>query len=130
MPIGTVPIYQALERSTAKAEDLTWEIFRDTLIEQAEQGVDYFTIHARRAAALRADDGETHDRHVARRFHPRQNGAWHTIKRTLPTRTLEEICEIMKAYDVAFSLGDGSAARFDCRRQRRGQFAELETSAS
>ena len=70
VPIGTVPIYQALEKVDGKAEDLTWEMFRDTLIEQAEQGVDYFTIHAGVRLALHSDDRETHDRHrVARRFH-------------------------------------------------------------
>ena len=69
VPIGTVPIYQALEKVDGKAEDLTWEIFRDTLIEQAEQGVDYFHDPRRRAAALHPDDREAHDRHrVARRL--------------------------------------------------------------
>ena len=73
VPIGTVPIYQALEKVGGKAEDLTWEIFRDTLIEQAEQGVDYFTIHAGVRLRLRADDGQAHDRHrVARRIDPCQ----------------------------------------------------------
>ena len=69
VPIGTVPIYQALEKVDGKAEDLTWEIFRDTLIEQAEQGVDYFTIHAGVLLPLRAADREAHDRHrLARRL--------------------------------------------------------------
>ena len=69
VPIGTVPIYQALEKVNGIAEDLTWEVFRDTLLEQAEQGVDYFTIHAGGAAALRADDRETPDRYrLSRRF--------------------------------------------------------------
>jgi phosphomethylpyrimidine synthase len=107
MPIGTVPIYQALEKVNGKAEDLTWEMFRDTLIEQAEQGVDYFTIHAGvllRYVPLTAD---------------RVTGIvsrggsimakWclaHHQENFLYTH-FEEICEIMKAYDVSFSLGDG-----------------------
>jgi phosphomethylpyrimidine synthase len=70
VPIGTVPIYQALEKVGGVAEDLTWEIFRDTLIEQAEQGVDYFTVHAGRAPGLHPPHGPAHDRHrLARRLH-------------------------------------------------------------
>jgi phosphomethylpyrimidine synthase len=120
VPIGTVPIYQALEKVNGKAEDLTWEIFRDTLIEQAEQGVDYFTIHAG----------------VLLRYVPLTAGRltgivsrggsimakWclaHHRESFLYTH-FEEICEIMKAYDVAFSLGDGLASGVDLRCQRRG----------
>jgi phosphomethylpyrimidine synthase len=107
VPIGTVPIYQALEKVDGKAEDLTWEIFRDTLIEQAEQGVDYFTIHAgvllryipmtaKRMTGIVSRGGSI-------------MAKWclaHHRESFLYTR-FEEICEIMKAYDVAFSLGDG-----------------------
>jgi phosphomethylpyrimidine synthase len=107
VPIGTVPIYQALEKVDGKAEDLTWEIYRDTLIEQAEQGVDYFTIHAgvllryipltaKRMTGIVSRGGSI-------------MAKWclaHHKESFLYTR-FEEICEIMKAYDVAFSLGDG-----------------------
>ncbi len=107
VPIGTVPIYQALEKVNGKAEDLTWEIFRDTLIEQAEQGVDYFTIHA--GVLLR------HVPLTAKRMTGivSRGGSimakWclaHHKENFLYTH-FEEICEIMKAYDVSFSLGDG-----------------------
>ena len=107
VPIGTVPIYQALEKVDGKAEDLTWEMYRDTLIEQAEQGVDYFTIHAgvllryipltaKRMTGIVSRGGSI-------------MAKWclaHHKESFLYTR-FEEICEIMKAYDVAFSLGDG-----------------------
>ncbi|HTL77499.1 MAG TPA: phosphomethylpyrimidine synthase ThiC [Casimicrobiaceae bacterium] len=107
VPIGTVPIYQALEKVDGKAEDLTWEIYRDTLVEQAEQGVDYFTIHAgvllryipltaKRMTGIVSRGGSI-------------MAKWclaHHRESFLYTR-FEEICEIMKAYDVAFSLGDG-----------------------
>ena len=102
VPIGTVPIYQALEKVNGKAEDLTWEIFRDTLIEQAEQGVDYFTIHAgvllryvpltakRLQELFLAEDALW------------RNGVCHITKKIFLYTHFEEICEIMKAYDVAF----------------------------
>ena len=127
MPIGTVPIYQALEKVDGRPEELTWEIFRDTLIEQAEQGVDYFTIHAGvllRYVPLTAD---------------RVTGIvsrggsimakWclaHHEENFLYTR-FEDICEIMKAYDVAFSLGDGLRPGSIADANDRAQFAELET---
>jgi phosphomethylpyrimidine synthase len=127
MPIGTVPIYQALEKVNGKAEDLNWEIFRDTLIEQAEQGVDYFTIHAGvllRYVPLTAD---------------RVTGIvsrggsimakWclaHHQENFLYTH-FEEICEIMKAYDVAFSLGDGLRPGSLADANDAAQFGELET---
>ena len=120
VPIGTVPIYQALEKVGGKAEELTWELFRDTLIEQAEQGVDYFTIHAGRAAALRSADRESHHRHrFARRLDPGEVVPLASPARTFSTTHFEEICEIMKAYDVSFSLGDGLAPGLHRRRQRR-----------
>ncbi|MDE2560615.1 MAG: phosphomethylpyrimidine synthase ThiC, partial [Sphingomonadales bacterium] len=107
VPIGTVPIYQALEKVGGKAEDLTWEIYRDTLIEQAEQGVDYFTIHAgvrlqyvpltaNRMTGIVSRGGSIHAKWCL--AHHEENFAY---------THFEEICEIMKAYDVAFSLGDG-----------------------
>jgi phosphomethylpyrimidine synthase len=127
MPIGTVPIYQALEKVNGKSEDLTWEIMRDTLIEQAEQGVDYFTIHAGvllRYVPLTAD---------------RVTGIvsrggsilakWclaHHQENFLYTH-FEEICEIMKAYDVAFSLGDGLRPGCLADANDAAQFGELET---
>jgi phosphomethylpyrimidine synthase len=127
MPIGTVPIYQALEKVNGKAEDLTWEMFRDTLIEQAEQGVDYFTIHAGvllRYVPLTAD---------------RVTGIvsrggsimakWclaHHQENFLYTH-FEDICEIMKAYDVSFSLGDGLRPGSIADANDAAQFGELET---
>ncbi len=127
VPIGTVPIYQALEKVNGKAEDLTWELFRDTLIEQAEQGVDYFTIHAGvllRYVPLTAD---------------RVTGIvsrggsilakWclaHHQENFLYTH-FDEICEIMKAYDVSFSLGDGLRPGSLADANDDAQFGELET---
>jgi phosphomethylpyrimidine synthase len=127
MPIGTVPIYQALEKVDGKPEELTWEMFRDTLIEQAEQGVDYFTIHAGvllRYVPLTAD---------------RVTGIvsrggsimakWclaHHEENFLYTH-FAEICEIMKAYDVSFSLGDGLRPGSIADANDSAQFAELET---
>ncbi|HKE37092.1 MAG TPA: phosphomethylpyrimidine synthase ThiC, partial [Candidatus Baltobacteraceae bacterium] len=127
VPIGTVPIYQALEKVDGKAEELTWELFRDTLVEQAEQGVDYFTIHAG----------------VLLRYVPLTAGRitgivsrggsilakWclaHHQENFLYTH-FEEICEIMKTYDVAFSLGDGLRPGCTADANDAAQFAELET---
>jgi len=126
VPIGTVPIYQALEKVNGKAEDLSWEIFRDTLIEQAEQGVDYFTIHA--GVLLR------HIPLTAKRLTGivSRGGSimakWclaHHTENFLYTH-FADICEIMKAYDVAFSLGDGlrPGSIFDANDE--AQFGELE----
>ncbi len=127
VPIGTVPIYQALEKVDGKAEDLTWEIFRDTLIEQAEQGVDYFTIHAgvrlhhvpmtaKRMTGIVSRGGSI-------------MAKWclaHHTESFLYTH-FEEICEIMKAYDVSFSLGDGLRPGSIYDANDEAQFAELET---
>jgi phosphomethylpyrimidine synthase len=127
VPIGTVPIYQALEKVGGKAEDLSWEVFRDTLIEQAEQGVDYFTIHAgvllryipltaRRVTGIVSRGGSI----LAK---------WclaHHQENFLYTR-FEEICEIMQAYDVAFSLGDGLRPGSVADANDEAQFAELDT---
>ncbi len=127
VPIGTVPIYQALEKTGGKAEELTWEIFRDTLIEQAEQGVDYFTIHAGVLLRYVPLTAERRTGIVSR------GGSilaqWclaHHQENFLYTR-FEEICEIMKAYDVAFSLGDGLRPGCLADANDKAQFAELET---
>jgi phosphomethylpyrimidine synthase len=127
VPIGTVPIYQALEKVGGVAEDLTWEIYRDTLIEQAEQGVDYFTIHAgvrlpyipmtaKRVTGIVSRGGSI-------------MAKWclsHHKESFLYTR-FEEICEIMKAYDIAFSLGDGLRPGSIADANDEAQFAELAT---
>ncbi len=127
VPIGTVPIYQALEKVDGRPEELTWEIFRDTLIEQAEQGVDYFTIHAgvllryipltaRRVTGIVSRGGSI-------------MAKWclaHHEENFLYTH-FEEICEIMKAYDVAFSLGDGLRPGSIADANDEAQFAELRT---
>ena len=127
MPIGTVPIYQALEKVNGKAEDLTWEIFRDTLIEQAEQGVDYFTIHAGVRLKYVPMTAERVTGIVSR------GGSilakWclaHHEENFLYTH-FEDICEIMKAYDVSFSLGDGLRPGSLADANDAAQFSELET---
>jgi len=127
VPIGTVPIYQALEKVDGKAEELTWELFRDTLIEQAEQGVDYFTIHAgvrlpyipltaRRVTGIVSRGGSILAKWCL--AHHRENFLY---------THFEEICEIMRAYDVAFSLGDGLRPGSIADANDAAQFAELET---
>jgi phosphomethylpyrimidine synthase len=127
VPIGTVPIYQALEKVGGKAEDLTWEIYRDTLIEQAEQGVDYFTIHAGvrlhyipltadRVTGIVSRGGSIHAKWCLARHE--ENFAY---------THFEEICEIMTAYDVSFSLGDGLRPGSIADANDEAQFAELET---
>ncbi|MEC1261833.1 phosphomethylpyrimidine synthase ThiC [Bacillus swezeyi] len=127
VPVGTVPIYQALEKVNGVAEDLTWEVYRDTLIEQAEQGVDYFTIHAgvllryvpltaKRVTGIVSRGGAI-------------MAQWclaHHEESFLYTH-FEEICEIMKAYDIAFSLGDGLRPGSIADANDEAQFAELET---
>ncbi len=127
VPIGTVPIYQALEKVDGKAEDLTWEIFRDTLIEQAEQGVDYFTIHAgvrlayipltaKRVTGIVSRGGSIMAKWCL--AHHQENFLYTHFK---------EICEIMQAYDVSFSLGDGLRPGSIADANDAAQFAELET---
>jgi len=127
MPIGTVPIYQALEKVDGKAEDLTWEMFRDTLIEQAEQGVDYFTIHAgarlqyvpltaNRVTGIVSRGGSIMAKWCL--AHHQENFLY---------THFEEICEIMKAYDVSFSLGDGLRPGSLADANDAAQFGELET---
>ncbi|WP_263602073.1 phosphomethylpyrimidine synthase ThiC [Chryseobacterium sp. PET-29] len=127
VPIGTVPIYQALEKVKGIAEDLTWEIFKDTLIEQAEQGVSYFTIHAgvllryihltaKRVTGIVSRGGSIMAKWCL--FHHKENFLY---------THFEEICEIMKKYDVAFSLGDGLRPGSIADANDEAQFAELET---
>ncbi|MBB3331362.1 phosphomethylpyrimidine synthase [Halomonas campaniensis] len=127
VPIGTVPIYQALEKVNGVAEDLTWEVFRDTLIEQAEQGVDYFTIHAgvllryvpltaRRVTGIVSRGGSIMAKWCL--YHHRESFLYEHF---------EEICEICKRYDVAFSLGDGLRPGSVADANDAAQFAELET---
>jgi phosphomethylpyrimidine synthase len=127
VPIGTVPIYQALEKTDGRAEELTWEIYRDTLIEQAEQGVDYFTIHAgvllryipltaKRVTGIVSRGGSI-------------MAKWclaHHEESFLYTK-FDEICEIMKAYDISFSLGDGLRPGSTADANDEAQFAELDT---
>ncbi|MGG4555263.1 phosphomethylpyrimidine synthase ThiC [Paenibacillus humicus] len=127
VPVGTVPLYQALEKVGGKAEALSWEVYRDTLIEQAEQGVDYFTIHAgvllryipltaKRVTGIVSRGGSI-------------MAAWclaHHQENFLYTH-FEEICEIMKSYDIAFSLGDGLRPGSIADANDEAQFAELET---
>ena len=126
-PIGTVPMYQVLEKVNGVAEDLNWEVFRDTLIEQAEQGVDYFTIHA---GVLHDYVALTKDRVTGIVSRGGSIMAkWcmaHNTESFLYTH-FEDICEIMKAYDVAFSLGDGLRPGSIADANDRAQFAELET---
>lgn len=127
VPIGTVPIYQALEKVNGKAEDLSWEIFRDTLIEQAEQGVDYFTIHAgvllryvpltaKRVTGIVSRGGSIMAKWCL--AHHKENFLY---------THFEDICEIMKTYDVSFSLGDGLRPGSIADANDAAQFAELET---
>ena len=127
VPIGTVPIYQALEKVNGVAEDLTWELFRDTLIEQAEQGVDYFTIHAgvllryvpltaKRVTGIVSRGGSIMAKWCL--AHHKENFLY---------THFDEICEIMKAYDVSFSLGDGLRPGSIADANDEAQFGELET---
>lgn len=127
VPIGTVPIYQALEKVKGLPEDLTWEIFKDTLIEQAEQGVSYFTIHAgvllryihltaKRVTGIVSRGGSIMAKWCL--YHHKENFLY---------THFEEICEIMKKYDVAFSLGDGLRPGSIADANDEAQFAELET---
>jgi len=127
VPIGTVPIYQALEKVDGKAEELTWEVFRDTLVEQAEQGVDYFTIHAgvrlpyvpltaNRVTGIVSRGGSIMAKWCL--SHHRESFLY---------THFQDICEIMKAYDVAFSLGDGLRPGSIADANDEAQFAELQT---
>jgi len=127
VPIGTVPIYQALEKVNGKAEDLTWEIFRDTLIEQAEQGVDYFTIHAGVRLAYVPMTAKRMTGIVSRGGSIMAKWCLSHHKESFLYTKFEEICEIMKAYDVSFSLGDGLRPGSIYDANDEAQFAELKT---
>ncbi len=127
VPIGTVPIYQALEKVEGKAEDLTWEIFRDTLIEQAEQGVDYFTIHAGIRLAHIPLTANRVTGIVSRGGSIMAKWCLAHHQESFLYTHFEEICDIMKAYDVAFSLGDGLRPGSLADANDAAQFAELET---
>ncbi len=127
VPIGTVPIYQALEKVDGKAEDLTWEIFRDTLIEQAEQGVDYFTIHAGVLLRYVPLTANRLTGIVSRGGSIMAKWCLSHHKENFLYTHFEDICEIMKAYDVSFSLGDGLRPGCLADANDAAQFGELET---
>jgi phosphomethylpyrimidine synthase len=127
VPIGTVPIYQALEKVDGKAEELTWEIFRDTLIEQAEQGVDYFTIHAGVRLPYIPMTAKRMTGIVSRGGSIMAKWCLAHHKESFLYTRFEEICEIMKAYDVAFSLGDGLRPGSIYDANDEAQIAELKT---
>jgi len=127
VPIGTVPIYQALEKVNGKAEDLTWEIFKDTLIEQAEQGVDYFTIHAGVRLEYIPMTAKRMTGIVSRGGSIMAKWCLAHHKESFLYTHFEEICEIMKVYDVSFSLGDGLRPGSIYDANDEAQFAELKT---
>lgn len=127
VPIGTVPIYQALEKVGGVAEDLTWEIYRDTLIEQAEQGVDYFTVHAGVLLRYIPLTANRVTGIVSRGGSIMAKWCLSHHKESFLYTHFEEICDIMKSYDVAFSLGDGLRPGSIADANDRAQFAELET---
>ena len=127
VPIGTVPIYQALEKVNGKAEDLTWEIFRDTLIEQAEQGVDYFTIHAGVLLRYVPMTAKRMTGIVSRGGSIMAKWCLAHHKESFLYEHFEDICEIMKAYDVAFSLGDGLRPGSIYDANDEAQLSELKT---
>lgn len=127
MPIGTVPIYQALEKVNGKSEDLTWEIMRDTFIEQAEQGVDYFTIHAGVLLRYVPLTAERVTGIVSRGGSIMAKWCLAHHQENFLYTHFEEICEIMKAYDVSFSLGDGLRPGSLADANDAAQFGELET---
>ncbi|MDM5228434.1 phosphomethylpyrimidine synthase ThiC [Cytobacillus sp. NJ13] len=127
VPVGTVPIYQALEKVNGVAEDLTWEVYRDTLIEQAEQGVDYFTIHAGVLLRYVPLTAKRLTGIVSRGGSIMAQWCLHHHKESFLYSHFEEICEIMKSYDIAFSLGDGLRPGSIADANDEAQFAELET---
>jgi phosphomethylpyrimidine synthase len=127
VPIGTVPIYQALEKVNGRAEDLTWEIFRDTLIEQAEQGVDYFTIHAGVLLRYVPMTANRMTGIVSRGGSIMAKWCLAHHQESFLYTHFEEICEIMKAYDVSFSLGDGLRPGSIYDANDEAQLAELKT---
>jgi phosphomethylpyrimidine synthase len=127
VPVGTVPIYQALEKVDGKAEDLTWELFRDTLIEQAEQGVDYFTIHAGVRLKYVPLTADRVTGIVSRGGSIMAKWCLAHHEESFLYTHFEDICEIMKAYDVSFSLGDGLRPGSLADANDAAQFGELET---
>ncbi|CUB31847.1 Phosphomethylpyrimidine synthase [Bacillus subtilis] len=127
VPVGTVPIYQALEKVNGVAEDLTWEIYRDTLIEQAEQGVDYFTIHAGVLLRYVPLTAKRTTGIVSRGGAIMAQWCLAHHQESFLYNHFEEICEIMKTYDIAFSLGDGLRPGSIADANDEAQFAELET---
>ncbi len=127
VPIGTVPIYQALEKVNGVAEDLNWEVFRDTLIEQAEQGVDYFTIHAGVLKEYIPMTAQRITGIVSRGGSIMAKWCMHHGKENFLYTHFEDICEIMKAYDVTFSLGDGLRPGAIADANDDAQFGELKT---
>ena len=127
VPIGTVPLYQALEKVGGIAEDLTWEVFRDTLIEQAEQGVDYFTIHAGVRLHMIPMTVNRVTGIVSRGGSIMAKWCLHHHRESFLYEHFEEICEIARAYDVSFSLGDGLRPGSIADANDEAQFAELET---
>ncbi|WP_043832279.1 phosphomethylpyrimidine synthase ThiC [Muricoccus aerilatus] len=127
IPIGTVPLYQALEKVGGIAEDLTWEVFRDTLIEQAEQGVDYFTIHAGVRLAHVPLSASRVTGIVSRGGSIMAKWCLHHHRESFLYEHFEEICDICRAYDVSFSLGDGLRPGSIADANDAAQFAELET---
>ena len=127
VPIGTVPIYQALEKVNGRAEDLTWELFRDTLIEQAEQGVDYFTIHAGVLLRFVPMTANRMTGIVSRGGSIMAKWCLSHHKENFLYTHWDEICDIMAAYDVSFSIGDGLRPGSIADANDRAQFGELET---
>ncbi|WOI53726.1 phosphomethylpyrimidine synthase ThiC [Parvularcula sp. LCG005] len=127
VPIGTVPIYQALEKVNGVAEDLTWEVYRDTLIEQCEQGVDYFTVHAGVRLPFIHLTASRVTGIVSRGGSIMAKWCLAHHKESFLYTNFEEICEIMRRYDVTFSLGDGLRPGSTADANDRAQFAELET---
>ncbi|WP_459616014.1 phosphomethylpyrimidine synthase ThiC [Bordetella sp. 2513F-2] len=127
VPIGTVPLYQALEKVDGKAEELTWALFRDTLIEQAEQGVDYFTIHAGVRLPFIPLTADRMTGIVSRGGSIMAKWCLAHHRESFLYEHFEEICEIMKAYDVSFSLGDGLRPGSGYDANDEAQFAELKT---
>lgn len=127
VPVGTVPMYQALEKVNGIAEDLTWEIYRDTLIEQAEQGVDYFTIHAGVLLRYVPLTAKRVTGIVSRGGSIMAQWCLHHHQENFLYTHFEEICEIMKTYDICFSLGDGLRPGSIADANDEAQFAELET---
>ncbi len=127
VPIGTVPLYQALEKVDGRPEELTWELFRDTLIEQAEQGVDYFTIHAGMLLRYVPLTAERVTGIVSRGGSIMAKWCLGHHRESFLYTHFEDICEIMRAYDVAFSLGDGLRPGSIADANDRAQFAELKT---